>query len=111
MPSRAPSQCLEPGCGGLAYKGSRCAAHKGQADAARPNAAARGYCSARWKRLRLLVLHRDPLCVVCKQPATEADHVVPKADGGEDAMDNLQGLCKACHSSKTNREMGRGRGV
>ncbi len=77
-------------------------------DARRPNAAARGYCSARWKNLRLLVLHRDPVCVMCQQPATEVDHVVPKASGGEDTMQNLQGLCKRCHSRKTALEVGWG---
>ena len=108
MPTRPRTPCLEPGCAGLAYKGSRCAVHVRAVDARRPNAAARGYCSARWQNLRLLVLHRDPVCMTCKRPATEVDHVVSKADGGEDTMKNLQGLCKRCHSRKTARETGLG---
>ena len=40
-------------------------------------------------------------------PATEVDHIVPKARGGPDAWDNLQALCKSCHSRKTAVEDGR----
>jgi len=47
-----------------------------------------------------MVLARDPLCN-CNQPATEVDHIVPKSAGGSDSMENLQGLCKPCHSRKT----------
>jgi len=74
-------------------------------DECRPNAAQRGYCSARWKKLRRMVLRRDPVCRICNSAiATEVHHVKAKADGGKDAMDNLQGLCKPCHSAETYRE-------
>lgn len=64
----------------------------------------RGYGS-RWKRLRLMMLRRFPICRRCDpqslRPATEVDHIIPKAKGGTDAMDNLQTLCHQCHSRKT----------
>ena len=72
----------------------------------RPCAARRGY-GRRWQRLRRLVLQRDPFCVMCRHAlATEVDHIVPKSRGGRDSLDNLQGLCKPCHSEKTVREDG-----
>ncbi|NIO40149.1 MAG: hypothetical protein GTO41_08110 [Burkholderiales bacterium] len=37
------------------------------------------------------------------RPSTEADHRLPKGQGGDDSMDNLAGKCKACHSRKTAR--------
>lgn len=70
---------------------------------ARPSAAKRGY-GRRWQRLRLMVLSRDPICVKCNSPSEEVDHIIPKPNG-DDSMDNLQGLCKSCHSSKTMKEM------
>lgn len=62
-------------------------------------------------------MRRDQgLCQVCRQagrvtPATQVDHVVPKAEGGTDDEGNLQAICPACHRAKTGREAGRGRGV
>lgn len=55
-----------------------------------------------WNRIRIQVLARDRTCRACKQrPSTEVDHVVPS---GPDTADNLQGLCKRCHQSKSARE-------
>lgn len=34
------------------------------------------------------------------------DHIVPKVDGGTDDMENLQTLCRSCHSRKTALEDG-----
>lgn len=39
----------------------------------------------------------------------ELDHIVPHSEGGEDALENVQWLCTACHKRKTGREAGRGR--
>lgn len=83
-------------------------------DKTRPSFAKRGY-GRRWERLRMMVLRREPLCRICKmlgkyEFATEVDHIIPKARGGDDSFDNLQPLCKSCHSRKTAREQ-RGGGV
>jgi 5-methylcytosine-specific restriction protein A len=78
-------------------------------DQARGSAAARGYGS-RWRRLRQMQLAREP---ICQDPfgfhaadgrvvmAIEVDHIISKSKGGRDNLDNLQSLCKGCHSTKT----------
>lgn len=71
----------------------------------RGSAAARGY-GHRWRKLRLMVLRRDPLCadpfaIHCVSASRHADHIVPKRIGGQDTLENLQGLCDSCHSRKT----------
>lgn len=38
-----------------------------------------------------------------------ADHIVPRAEGGEDHLDNLTTRCVPCHGVKTRRESVRGR--
>jgi 5-methylcytosine-specific restriction enzyme A len=109
MPQAAPHPCNHPGCPAVVF-GAYCAAHdraRQQAqDKQRGSSHARGY-GARWRKLRDLVLHEEPICRVCKRKAsTDVDHIVPKSRGGTDARANLQGLCKPCHSTKTAKEDG-----
>jgi len=72
---------------------------------------ARGY-GAKWDKLRARILTRDGhLCQTCLDkgvitPATEVDHVTPKAKGGTDEDGNLQAICSPCHKNKTTRETG-----
>ena len=71
----------------------------------------RGYGYA-WQKLRKLVLQRDDyLCQECYRnkkltPATDVDHIKPKSAGGTDDPENLQSLCKGCHSLKSLVEAG-----
>jgi len=63
--------------------------------------------------LRKMVLAEEPLCRECLKenkltPATEMDHIDGNAWNLE--RGNLQGLCKGCHTRKTNREQGAGWG-
>lgn len=76
-----------------------------------------GPYNASWRRLRLKVLSRNPLCVECEkagrvQSAEEVDHITPhRGDMGLFYdIDNLQGLCKRHHSMKTAQEVGRSEG-
>jgi 5-methylcytosine-specific restriction endonuclease McrA len=78
-------------------------------DAARPNAAARGYCDPRHKAWRLAVLNRDNWqCRDCGRICTNrrqahADHlidVVVRPDLRYEVA-NGQCLCASCHSRKT----------
>ena len=74
----------------------------------------RGYGAA-WDKVRQLALARDcGLCQLCQAKgrpmiATEVDHIVSKARGGSDALDNLQAICKPCHTQKTAEEVGKKR--
>ena len=59
------------------------------------------------KRLRQVILSRDPWCKLCDiAPSNEMDHIVPLSRGGTNDDDNLQGVCKRCHSKKTMKELG-----
>lgn len=60
-----------------------------------------------WRQLRDAHLATEPLCRHCKErgvitAAREVDHIEAISAGGDpwDA-DNLQSLCKSCHSKKT----------
>ena len=84
--------------------------HRERLPDTRESAASRGY-GRRWARLRMMQLRREPLCRSCAGQgltvaARQADHIVPKRQGGRDSLDNLQSLCDSCHSVKTNQEKG-----
>ena len=118
MPMKPGHPCAHRGCPAVIPAGQRyCDEHKADArahDQRRASASRRGY-GARWRKLRNLVLAEEPLCRdpfgVHKaagrvEPATDVDHIVPRAQGGTDARENLQGLCHVCHSRKTALEDG-----
>lgn len=75
----------------------------------------RGY-GTKWRKLRKLAMDRDDwLCQPCQRkgiitPATECDHITPKAQGGTDKLDNLQGICGECHKAKTETEAAQAQG-
>ena len=80
----------------------------GRAPDDRASAALRGYGRV-WRRLRRMVLARQPLCGVCLAhgyhvAASQVDHIVPLSAGGSNSMANLQGLCAMHHSQKTGRQ-------
>lgn len=72
----------------------------------------RGYGSA-WVKTRANILKRDRhLCIPCLMggrptPATQVDHIKPKAKGGTDDPTNLQSICDDCHKLKTAVDEGR----
>lgn len=115
MPYLPPHPCKHTGCKALVSKGSYCDEHKHlhkrkwNWDANNSNRHARGYGST-WNKLRKLVFKRDfKLCQVCLKhnkytEATEVDHIISKAQGGTDDLDNLQSICKPCHQHKTATE-------
>lgn len=77
--------------------------HKGK------NRHQRGYGSD-WEKIRAKVLARDKyLCQECLKNGyhtygNQGDHIIPKAKGGTDHLDNLQCLCYNHHKQKTIEE-------
>lgn len=73
----------------------------------------RWYKLARWKKLRLEHLTKEPWCCYCDRkltPATVVDHIEPHK--GDEALfwspDNLQSLCKTHHDATKQRTERRG---
>jgi len=63
------------------------------------------YKSARWRRVREIILSSYPFCKICGKPASVVDHITPIERGGAIWNDrNLQSLCKRCHNKKTAKE-------
>lgn len=109
MAERRPIPKLGPRVAAADLRTARPIEHQRYDDPNRPSSAERGY-GAEWRKARELVLRRDNwLCVPCRRagratPAAEVDHVVPKEEGGTDAHENLQSICRDCHTAKTASE-------
>jgi len=74
---------------GLPSSGSRCPAHTYRNGSTRT-----------WRKVRVLILARLNLyvCQLCGRPGSQVDHIVPLAEGGDDAPGNLRTLCNCCHA-------------
>lgn len=72
----------------------------------------RGY-DADWKRFRLWILLRDPVCKIrlkCLGAAsTEVDHIIPIRFAPHRRLDetNAQGACKPCNAVKAIQDRGK----
>ena len=70
----------------------------------------RGYYDTRaWRALATVQLKYNPLCRVCLYQGKQvkgsvADHVIPRRDGGADALTNLQTLCRRHDAIKRRSE-------
>jgi len=53
-----------------------------------------------WQRARAWVLERDGHRCTCGAPATQVDHIWPRARGGSDAPENLRAMCRPCNQDK-----------
>lgn len=102
--SRPPRICS---CGRIVPRGVRCQCQQqatrernARHDRHRPNASQRGYDRA-WEKARRDYLATHPYCVMCGQPASTVDHIVPHR--GDRALfwnrRNWQALCTRCHNS------------
>jgi len=102
-----PTACLKlcsGGCGAKVQRG-RCDKCRGQQQRAAD--AKRGgtnpfYWSTHWRKLRRMKLNQTPLCERCEGVATEVHHRDSNPDNN--LMDNLEALCKSCHSRHTMSE-------
>jgi 5-methylcytosine-specific restriction protein A len=117
MPGLHP--CATPRCPTLVRAG-HCPAHQ-RNDAQHGWQTAHGenvkrVRGSRLQKLRKQLFAKQPLCVLCLQmhpPRVKAsvirDHIVPLAEGGQDVVENTQGLCAECSDAKTKQESQRGR--
>lgn len=121
MPAAIPRQCRLHTCSATTTaRNGYCDAHQalasGWMDERRGSSTERGY-GGQWRKRRERIMRRDKaLCQPCRKggsvmPAVAVDHIVPKAEGGTDADENLQAICKRCHKLKTENESKRARGV
>tara|TARA_R100000655_G_scaffold40612_4_gene76414 strand:+ start:4073 stop:4414 length:342 start_codon:yes stop_codon:yes gene_type:complete len=68
------------------------------------------YKSNHWLKVRQIVLHKQPICVMCEAngrytTANTIDHIQPINKGGDVfALNNLQALCSSCHNSKSAKD-------
>jgi len=113
MTKRAPRVCSAGPCQQVATANGRCSLHQKRPDTHRKYGTEPGqviYRTATWQRLRVAFLSEQPLCQSpgCRALATEVDHIVAHKGDRSIAFDwdNLQSLCKSCHSRKTTREDG-----
>ena len=112
MPSAIPMPCRHVGCPRMQIPGTGyCEGHQRKPWSNRDTAVVRPeraavYSTARWKKIRALVIRAHPTCQLCKRnPSRDADHIVPIDDCPDPYdMDNLQALCPKCHARKSQRD-------
>lgn len=109
MPSAAPLRyCSTPGCPATVP----CPTHARPPRGWRENPTrVRG---RRLQRLRQALFAAEPWCRLCwargvRTIAVVRDHIVPLAEGGTDAAENIQPICTDCSRTKTHAESQRGR--
>jgi len=119
MPRKSQRPCAWTGCGQLTYN-CYCDKHQKEANTNynkfKRNQTRQGfYDSPKWRALRKVKISQTPMCELCQKAgrlakAEMVDHITEIEDGGGALdIDNLQSLCRSCHSSKTLRLLiGRG---
>lgn len=107
MPYAAPTRCTTTGCTQYAVTRGKCHDHRPVWET--PSANSRALTGAQRAKFKRQVLRREPNCRQCGQPATEADHIIPIAEGGATTdISNGQALCEPCHEAKTAADKQRG---
>lgn len=109
MPRAPRTPCTSPGCPNL----RPCADHPvkpwRRSSARPPRTTLSG--SAEQARAQRVIARDRGICHVCHLPgATEADHVIPRAEGGADDESNMAPIHPTpCHATKTRDEAARAR--
>ena len=120
MPKSARRACTQSGCPAFSCDQDGCIKRKqgfhkpktidtsGRGSLSRDKA----YNTARWAKVRHNQMTKSPLCQRCLSfglttLATDSDHVLPHRGDPKLMWDanNLQSLCRSCHSVKTREEL------
>lgn len=106
MPYAPARPCVNPKCGVLGCE-KHGAKRRHYEQHPRGSSTAQGYGSA-WRRLRLQILARDPICrddSGCSAPSVDVDHIKARKlfanSADADLASNLRGMCRRHHSRKT----------
>ncbi|MGH3499329.1 MAG: HNH endonuclease [Nocardioidaceae bacterium] len=103
MPRR---ECLD--CRTLIGSGSRCPACETAKQRSIEARRHRGTTTSRglgWSHQQAarVILAGDPACYWCGEPATTADHLVPRSHGGHNDLSNYVPACKPCNDARADR--------
>jgi len=108
--TRPPSSCRV--CPRRAVPGEGFCAFHLPTEADRPHYR-HAYTKAQYQRNRArrykLAEGRCEACGVTLSAPWQCDHLIPLADGGTNALENLRVLCASCHTEKTKRDRERRR--
>jgi 5-methylcytosine-specific restriction enzyme A len=92
--------CAEAGCPDPAVIKGRCRRHASAERKSNRSVNDRFYSSRPWRYTRNRYLREHPLCERCGRIADSVHHVQAIEDGGARRdPENLQALCRPCHSS------------
>jgi 5-methylcytosine-specific restriction enzyme A len=110
MPNKPLRPCAHPGCCNLTKDG-HCEKHPRKIW--EKNKEVKRITGRKLQRERNRLFDDNPLCVGCQRrgiirSATQRDHIIPLAEGGQDVPENTQGLCDECHKIKSEEERTRG---
>lgn len=66
----------------------------------------------KWTALRACVMvQQKNICAMCKKVTKDNEftlhHIIPRAEGGKDELDNLIGLCNPCHDIAEEKKLSR----
>jgi 5-methylcytosine-specific restriction enzyme A len=104
----SPFRYLCPGCHRLGDTPGRCTEctheYERERRRRRGKTAARGY-NARWRRLVELAIRAHPYCVDCPHTGSPdnpltGDHIIPRANGGPNTLDNIAVRCRVCNGRR-----------
>ncbi len=108
MPYLHKRGCAYPGCPRMCDKGTYCEEHRKivgrQYEKYSRDPETKKRYGRSWQKIRDLYASTHPLCERCLERGvvTMMDHVhhkIPLSEGGSNDFDNLQSLCKPCHTA------------
>lgn len=110
MPLATKRPCSISGCNNAAIKNGKCKEHAREYNYSLTNREFQWmYHTKDWKVLKTNQLRKQSWCNSCSSTRfLQVDHIIPHNGDAEKFFDqnNLQTLCRGCHSSKTAKETG-----